>query len=133
MGPSTKSEPYYEVASEGEVLIVTRTARRYTDVNDIEPSFDALHAAIDRVADACKSLVVDLRQAVGRNDPSFEERLAPARRRLLRRFPHVVVLVRSQAGRMQLARYLSADGIDIPVFMSKTHAMAEARRLSADD
>lgn len=131
MAPDTTIEPFYSVSVEGGILVVTRTARRYLDIDDIEPSFEALHAAIDALRPGAPSVLIDLRQVVGRNDPSFEGLIAPQRRRLLRRFRHVVILLRSQAGKMQLARYLRADGFEIPIFMSKTEAVQEAKRLSA--
>lgn len=118
------AEPFYIVEVRGRGVLVTRTSRRYASVDDIEPSFRAVDEALDDAGPGLDRLLVDLRKIVGRNDAEFEAALAPYRRRLLSRFPATGIVVRSTIGRMQLERYLAADGLDATVFENEAAAMA---------
>lgn len=118
--------PFYEVDVRPQGAIVRRTARRYLDISELAPSFDALDAqfATMSMSPEVGSLLVDLRTIVGRNDAEFETALAPRRRELLRKFARSALLVRTTIGRLQLERYLAADGITARVFSDEADAMA---------
>lgn len=118
------AEPFYIVEVRGRGVLVTRTGRRYASVDEIEPSFRAVDEALDDAGSGLDRLLVDLRKIVGRNDAEFEVALAPYRRQLLSRFPATGIVVRSTIGRMQLERYLAADGLDATVFEDEAAAMA---------
>ncbi len=100
-----------------------RTARRYETLEDIAPSFAAINQEIAQLTRTSDTVLIDLRAAVGRNDPAFEATIAPLRRVLLRKFERVGVLVRSGVGRLQLQRYLAEDGIEASVFAHEDEAM----------
>lgn len=117
------AEPFYVVEVRGTGVLVTRTPRRYASVDEVEPSFHAVDDALDDAGPGMERLLVDLRKIVGRNDAEFEAALAPYRRRLLSRFPKAGLIVRSTIGRMQLERYLAADGISATVFEDEDAAM----------
>lgn len=116
--------PFYEVELRAQGAIVRRTTRRYQDLSELAPSFQAIY---DRVAvrrPSASALLVDLRAIVGRNDAQFESALAPLRRELLGKFARAALLVRTSIGRMQLQRYLADDGIAAEVFSEEAEAMA---------
>ena len=117
------AEPFYVVEVRGAGVLVTRTRRRYESVDEVEPSFRAVDDALDDAGPGIERLLVDLRKIVGRNDAEFEAALAPYRRRLLSRFRATGIVVRSTIGRMQLERYLAADGLTATVFEDEEAAM----------
>ena len=104
-------------------MLVTRTKRRYAAVDEVEPSFAQVDEALADVDPTTMALLVDLRAIVGRNDPEFEAELAPYRRRLLSRFARTGIVVRTTIGRLQLERYLAADGLSAKVFDDPDLAM----------
>jgi hypothetical protein len=114
---------FYEVELRPQGAIVRRTTRRYVELAEIAPSFAAINKQIAALTRAADTVLVDLRAAVGRNDPAFEATIAPLRRTLLRKFERVGVLVRSGIGRLQLQRYLAEDGITATVFADEAAAM----------
>lgn len=120
----TAERPFYEVDVRPHGVIVRRTARRYVDISELEPSFAALDEQLAAVSPGASTLLVDLRAIVGRNDAAFETALAPHRRELLRKFARSGLLVRSTIGRLQLERYLAADGMRARVFSDEPEAMA---------
>lgn len=119
-----EAEPaFYEVELRQQGAIVRRTTRRYATLDEIAPSFTAINRRLAELPRAADTILVDLRAAVGRNDPAFEQAIAPLRRTLLRKFERVGVLVRSGIGRLQLQRYLAEDGIAAVVFANEAEAM----------
>ncbi len=121
--PDGDGGPFYDVEIRTYGVLVTRTRRRYVTVDDVEPSFRELDEALADVDPSTMGLLVDLRAIVGRNDPEFETELAPYRRRLLSRFARAGLVVRTTIGRLQLERYLAADGISAKVFDDPDAAM----------
>lgn len=116
--------PFYEVELRAHGVIVRRTTRRYSDLSELAPSFQAIFDRIAVRRPGASTLLVDLRAIVGRNDTQFEAALAPLRRELLGKFARSALLVRTSIGRMQLQRYLADDGIPAEVFSEEAPAMA---------
>lgn len=69
-------------------------------------------------------LLIDLRQVVGRNDPAFEEAVAPLRRRLFECFAESGLLLKTSVGALQLRRYLTLDGTVATLFSDEADAYA---------
>lgn len=122
-GEIAGERPFYDVELKPRGAIVRRTTRRYVDTSELAPSFAALDRQLATLP-LRSSLLVDLRAIVGRNDSEFEAALAPLRRELLRKFERSALIVRTTIGRLQLERYLAADGIDAGVFTDEAEAMA---------
>lgn len=116
--------PFYDVELHPQGAIVRRTTRRYLEMSELAESFHALDKAFLTIPTHQSALLVDLRAIVGRNDAEFEGALAPLRRKLLTSFGRAALLVRTGIGRMQLERYLAADGIRARVFADEAKAMA---------
>ena len=69
-------------------------------------------------------LLVDSRGAPIRNDPAFEQVLARARHRIVGRFASAAILVASDIGKLQVARYGREDPKSPPVFRNEEEALA---------
>ena len=90
-------------------VTIVRSARPFESALDAEnacrPVIDAL-APIDR---ARHRLLMDARDAIGRNDPEYEGWFAPLRREIVEGFARVAVVVRTASGKLQAVRLTSAD------------------------
>lgn len=120
----TGEPPFYEIELRRRGAIVRRTTRRYLALSELAPSFAAIEERLATLPRTADTLLIDLRAAVGRNDPEFEATLAPLRRQLLQKFARAGLLLRSGIGRLQLQRYLADDGIVARVFSDEAEAFA---------
>lgn len=88
------------------IVLMTRTAEPLPmDELGLEMFYQSLDALFSQLPTAGLSLIVDARNAPGRNDAVFERLQAKYRQRLFFRFRHTVAVVGSSAGRLQLRRY----------------------------
>lgn len=117
--------PYYRVELEDGYVRVRRTAQVWADIG----ALDAEHADLERALATLRGvpLLVDLRDAPGRNDPGFEERMRTHRQMIFRGAPRACVLVRSAAGVLQVRRHMKEDGFEGRVVV--TNDPVEAVRL----
>jgi hypothetical protein len=69
-------------------------------------------------------LLVDSRGVPIRNDAAFEQVLARARHRIVGRFACAAILVASDIGKLQVARYGREDPKSPPVFRDEEEALA---------
>jgi hypothetical protein len=105
--------------SRGAFLLVRR-AFPFVRGEDIEIAHEALLAALERVRP--RALLIDAREAPARNDPEFERRFAVHRVRMLRTASHVALLIRSEAGRLQVKRLSRQDGVPFEIFHDEERA-----------
>ena len=94
------------------VMRLIRTSEAFPNAETIERDFGRVVTTLESLAP--RGLLIDLRQAVGRNDATFEEASAPWRLRLFKITPNAVVLVRSAAGVLQVQRHLTEAGVVDP-------------------
>lgn len=82
-------------------LVLRRSAERSGQADLLRAYEDAL-----KLADPYRgwSLLMDMREALGRNDPDFEQSVGKFRHESARLFPRVVVLVASPVGVLQVNR-----------------------------
>ena len=116
-------DPFYTVTRGHGGIIVRRTRRSHTALDEVGPAFQEIYDALRDVYLPDVALLVDLRDVVGRNDPEFEEVIAPHRRRLMQSFGRAAVLVRSSVGAMQIRRLFAADGLSVEVFGDEDEAL----------
>lgn len=116
-------DPFYTVARGRGGVIVRRTRRSHTSLDEVGPAFEAIYDALRDLYLPDVALLVDLRDVVGRNDPDFEVAIAPHRRRLMQSFGRAAVLVRSSVGAMQIRRLFAEDGIPVEVFGDEDDAL----------
>ena len=113
---------WFEVERLDETAVVVRRTGTRMEVTDLARAYEPILAYLEATRPA--GVLVDLRDAPGRNDDAYEQAVIPFRRRLLIAAPRVVVLVRMRVGALQVARHARADGVDVVV----THDPDTARR-----
>ncbi|XXT15964.1 hypothetical protein WME94_37530 [Sorangium sp. So ce429] len=105
---------HYTVLLDAALGIVwnVRSSRPFASLEELEAVKGALCHCLDGLGRSRYALLVDVRAAPGRNDPSFEAAMNRIRPRWLRGFRRVGVLVQSVVGAMQIQRYARQDGIE---------------------
>ncbi len=108
---------YFQVSVDGNAVWVRRTQRRVEALDGFVREFAELNGLLGSAAAQRRTRVlIDLREAAGRNDSEFEAAIAPYRERLFSCNNEIAVLVRTHVGAMQILRHLRSDGVDAPVF-----------------
>lgn len=115
--------PHWDINVSGELVRCHRTTRPYETAAQIDDAYGRVQAAYTEIDRPRAVLLVDLRDARGRNDPAFEKRLAAHRKAQLTGFRRAAVLVRSAVGKMQVERLMREDGLDLPVFHDEAAAL----------
>ncbi len=123
VGVDHSAHQFYLVERVGEGVVIRRTSTRHRELHEVGTAFASIYAQLEGEELSRLPLLVDLRAVIGRNDDSFEEELAPHRRRLLTSFARAGILVRSTIGAMQLRRLVSSEGIEIEVFSSEADGL----------
>lgn len=70
-----------------------------------------------------RGMLLDLRDAVGRNDSAFEAMMVPIINTVLSSCPRSAVLVRTQVGRLHSVRLKAAFGLPYEVFVDEAAAL----------
>jgi len=122
-GPPVHESPYHRVQRCDDHLRMARSAEPYADLDALEREYETLVAALGAYRDHELGLLVDLRDAKGRNDAEFEETLGRWRRKSLEGYRPLVILVRSELGRMHVERHMRADGLDAVVVTDEEQAL----------
>jgi hypothetical protein len=92
------------------ILRVTRTGVAFASKADVDSSCRAVEAALNRHGRATSCVIVDSREAPGRNDPQFEAWFSPHRKGMITGFLRAAILVRMAVGKLQVDRLLKNDG-----------------------
>jgi hypothetical protein len=105
---------------------MVRKARRFADLAEAERLFANLLEARTRIPVAKVRLLIDQREAVGNNDPSFEAIVTKAVQSLRVGVSRVAVLVRSASGKLQAERLQRGRlaGAESATFYDEAHALA---------
>jgi hypothetical protein len=135
------------------VVRLSRTAEPFASAQDIASSFGEVMQALNRLGSAKLGLLfvdessrsdialeealrlnrlgrarlgllVDVRYGPSRNDPEFEDSLREARRPIFDGFRCVAILVKTEAGKLQVQRYHREDGEPTRVFHDEAAALA---------
>jgi hypothetical protein len=86
----------------------------FGSVEQMSGAYEAQIAAFDQVNRVECALLVDLRLVPPRNDPAFEGVVARYQERLYAGFRKVAIVVKFEAGRLQLSRMMAPE--DAPRF-----------------
>lgn len=97
---------------EGRIVRQHRLTPPYPDLATVRAVLGAIVALYDRLGRRGKGLLVDMRDATGRNDPEFEALLDDFRVRGLHGFTAQAVLMRTAVGRLQAHRHIRTDASD---------------------
>jgi|SRR5580700_9496300 hypothetical protein len=118
-------DSYFRVVADDEARVIrlVRSARPFPTLDAVERSFEAVAFSMITIRRGW-ALLVDSRDAPMRNDEGFEEILARARARIVARFRCTAVLVGSDVGKLQVARYGREDSRSPPVFSDEAEALA---------
>jgi hypothetical protein len=106
------------------IIQVTRSAIPFTSASDVQRHFDALARALEPVDRSRHELLMDIRLAVGRNDPEFELAIEPYRLRIQRGFRRIAVVLVSIAGQLQIKRFAIQDRVTLRTFQDEEAALA---------
>jgi hypothetical protein len=98
------------------VVRFTRTSVSFPSLDAVRQTFDAITTAASSIDPSRYGLLIDLRQAVGRNDAGFEQITNDVRQRLTQRFARRATLVRTAAGKLQVQRIARESGEEAHVF-----------------
>lgn len=95
--------------SERQCLILARDGYRFEDLDQMVARFEAALDAIAANAFNHHGLVIDLRNAPGRNDEAFETAIGSVRPRLFTAMRSVAVIVQTETGRLHVKRHMQRD------------------------
>jgi hypothetical protein len=120
------SDPYFSAQQRPgtSIIQVTRSAVPFTAAADVQRSFDALARSLETVDRSRHDLLMDIRLAVGRNDPEFELAIEPYRLRIQRGFRRFAVVLNSIAGQLQIKRFALQDRVTVRMFQDEAAALA---------
>lgn len=106
------ADPYFTVTLDParRLVRVKRSATPFPDVPTAERTFERMGRLIDERRLADHALLVDSRDAIGRNDADFENMTGRFRARLFGSFARTAMLVRTVVGRMQADRMRREQG-----------------------
>ena len=116
---------YFRVTADdvARVVRLVRSSRPFPTLEAVEKCFEAVAFSMITIPHGW-ALLVDSRAAPIRNDDGFEEILSRARARIVARFGCAAVLVASDLGKLQVARYGREDSRSPRVFRDEAEAMA---------
>lgn len=98
--------------TDGEgVVHLQRSAERIQTLEQAAQVWGAVVGALRGVDRSRHVLLIDFRDAPGRNDSAFEHTVAPFRAETTRAFRRVAVLTRSLTGQLQVQRLAKLDGV----------------------
>lgn len=104
---------------------VVRSDAAIETLEQVDETWGGVSQSLLSLDKAKHVLLLDMRNARGRNDDAFERRVAPHRAATVQGFPRVAVLVRSLPGQLQVQRHAREDGLGgVRIFASETEALA---------
>ena len=120
--------PFIRLWREDESDAVVRLCRTDERIETLEQAAQVWGAVVGALRGVDRSrhvLLIDFREARGRNDAAFEQTVAPFRTETTRGFRRVAVLTKSSAGALQVQRLAKEDGVgSLRCFDAETPAIA---------
>ncbi|MEY4548594.1 MAG: hypothetical protein RL685_4789 [Pseudomonadota bacterium] len=103
---------------------VVRTTLPIETLEQVDEVWGAVSRTLIPLDRARHVLLMDMRDAPGRNDDAFERRVAKYRSATVQGFLRVAVLVRSLPGQLQVQRHAREDGLGmVHIFASEPAAL----------
>lgn len=90
---------------EGRIVRYRRTATPFPSLATAKEVYDGILRAYDRIGKQGRGLLIDARDAIGRNDPEFEALLIDFRSKSLTGFAANAVLIKTAVGMLQVKRH----------------------------
>jgi hypothetical protein len=98
-----------------------RTSQTFADLKEMDRVLVELLDILERQRP--RALLIDLRSAPARNDPEFESKFAEHRVRMSQAAKESALLVRTQAGKLQVGRLARTDRVDLVLFEDERRAL----------
>ncbi|MCS6857739.1 MAG: hypothetical protein NZM37_08515 [Sandaracinaceae bacterium] len=111
-----------------KTVFFLRKAQPFASAQEAKVEFEEALRAIRTLPPSEYVILVDLREAPGRNDPEFEKAISSSRRAIWAHFKKRATLVRSQVGALQVQRHYREDGIEGEVFTDEKEALGHLMR-----
>jgi hypothetical protein len=110
--------------SRGGLVRVVRSSVALETLEQVDEAWGGTSRALMPLERAKHVLLLDMRNAPGRNDDAFERRVARYRAATVQGFARVAVLVRSLPGQLQVQRHAREDGLEsVHIFASEQAAL----------
>jgi hypothetical protein len=109
------------------IVLVRRTANRYSTVADVRSSFEALTQVFETLERKDFGVLVDMRLAPPRDDPEFERAASEQPGYLSRDFTRSAVLIRTATGLLHVQRHMQRLGLPMKVFADEQQAIEYLR------
>jgi hypothetical protein len=105
-------DPWYSVAIDPahRLIRVKRSATHFDQIEQAEQSLETIGKLLEKHDTRGYSLLIDLRDVVGRNDASFEKMMARSRQRVFGSFERSALLMKSVVGKLQAERMAREHG-----------------------
>lgn len=111
------------VETSGALVRFVRSSVLHPSPEVMERSFLASIAALDKLPRHRCVLLIDMRDAVGRNEPEYDAVLRRIRTRVESGFLRSALLLRTAAGMLQMKRVTDEDGVARVAFTSEVEAV----------
>ena len=100
-----------------------RNAQPHASLDEAIAMFADAERATATIDRARYGLLIDLREAIGRNEPAFEQAIAAPRAAFLSKFARRAALVRTVAGKLQEQRLSRESANEMAVFQDEAEAI----------
>ncbi len=91
------------------ILSLVRTAVPFASAEQVAAVCTPVAKVLEQARRDCRYLLLDTRDAVGNNDPRYEQSYADFRAAVVRGFDLTAIVVRTMVGKLQSRRLLAAD------------------------
>lgn len=112
---------------DGIVVRMIRSTLNHPSVQAMEASYMEVARTLDRIGRKGRCLLVDTRNALGRNEPDYDVPFRRARDRIDVGFLRIAVLLRTATGMLQVMRISEEDGLVRLITMNEADAIAYLR------
>jgi hypothetical protein len=114
-----------ELLPNGKVVKVTRLPMRFESQDAVDAGCEPVQTALDASGRRTHHLLIDVRGALGDNDPGHELWFQGHRRRMLVGFPRVAIVAQTVIGKMHADRLNTAHNLETPprVFLDEGLAL----------
>ncbi len=92
-------------------LRMIRSSKPFSSIEEVEATVNELSLVLDWLGRSRYAALLDMRAALGRNDPAFEDAVRRMSTRWMGGFRKAGVLVQSVIGAMQVNRYAKHGGV----------------------
>lgn len=107
----------------GKLVRLQRSNLPHPTPADFERSFRQAAVAVDRIGRTDRVMLIDVREALGRNEPEFDAAMRRIRPIVEAKMLRVAVLLRSSAGLLQMKRINQEDGVWRMLTMNEQEAL----------